>query len=400
MSVIYPKITTSFIKLASACLTIPEAPTIVGAGKRAEAVSYLKKKGYKKALIITSPSIVRYGFTDVITEGLKAQGMDYIITTEVAPDPTFAIAQSIRKKGMEAGVDCIIAIGGGSVLDCSKLVAASLVSKCRSVESFAGLLRVFKKPMEMIAIPSTAGTGSESTFIAVISNSETHQKKTMVSPKIVPDLAILDGEMLTKMPAKFAASTGMDALSHAVESYISTFNRKKTHDKHAPMAIKAIFENLYTSFCEQDNVEVKNKMLLASYYAGISMNNEMVGYAHAFAHQLGGVYGVPHGEAIGITLPQVLEYNRKSAEKKMAKLAVYCGLGTQDMSADKLADAFISKVKDLRDSMGLPAKCDKLKEEDYDMIIANAFKETSVRYPVARFMTKQDARDFLNAIKG
>lgn len=393
-----PKISTWFLKIFSHLLFLKPAPLIEGTGSLKRVTNYCLMNEYKKVFIITSENLTKLGSYDVLLEDLKEKNLEYKIFDKVFGEPNFSLAKNIIEFLKDYQPDVVVAIGGGSVLDVAKLVCASLSYPNKPLEKFAGLFKVIKKIRPLIAVPTTAGTGSETTFISVITNDK-NIKKTIVSPNIIPNLAVLDGNLTLSLPKNLTASTGVDALSHAIESYLSTCT-KHGHNFYAPTAIKMIFNNLYKSYQNPDNIEYRNKMLKASYLAGVSMNNEMVGYAHAFAHQLGSIYHIPHGNAIAITLVKVLEFQLNEAMGKMAELAKFCGFVSENENEYESAKIFIEKVRELIDSLNLEQNAPFLNKSDYETIINNAFYETARRYPVSRFMTKQEAIYFLDELKG
>lgn len=392
-----PKVSTWFLKGVSHCLNLKPAPMIEGSGCVKRIANYCIINKYKKALVVTSKTLLELGSLQAFFESLKRNGIESIVYDNIAGEPNFVLAKSIIDFSKDFEPDVVIAIGGGSVLDVSKLVSAGLADLNKPLEKFSGLLKV-RKRLPLIAVPTTAGTGSETTFISVITDAQ-GIKRTIVSPKIIPNLAVLDGELTVSLPKELTASTGIDALSHAVESYLSTCT-KKAHDFYAPTAINMIFNNLKNSYDNPEDLNFRNKMLKASYLAGVSMNNEMVGYAHAFAHQLGALYHIPHGNAIAMTLVRVLQFQQESATKKLAELAIYCGFSKEGESEQRSANIFIEKVDELITSLNLKQNCKQLKSEDYEFIIQNAFYETARRYPVSRFMTHDEAVAFLDSIKG
>ncbi len=396
-NVMNPKISTWFLKGVSHFLNLKPAPMIEGSGSVKRIANYCIINKYRKALIVTTQSLIELGLLEGFFESFKKNGLEYIVYDNVNGEPNFVLAKNILDFSKNFNPDVVVAIGGGSVLDVAKLIAAALTDPNRPLEKFVGILKVRKKLKPLIAVPTTAGTGSETTFIAVITDAQ-GIKRTVVSPKIIPSLAVLDGELLVSLPKTLTASTGIDALSHAVESYISTCT-KKAHDFYAPTAINMIFNNLKNSYENPDNLVYRNKMLKASYLAGVSMNNEMVGYAHAFAHQLGAHYHIPHGNAIAMTLVRVLQFQLNTATKKLAELASFCGFVDEGESEQKAAEIFIKKVAELISSLNLHQTCEKLKKEDYESIIENAFYETARRYPVSRFMTHDEAVAFLDSLK-
>ena len=392
---LYPKITTWCLKVLSKCLNVPKAPLVEGEGSLVRIVNYCKMKNYNNVLIVTAPFLSGSQKLQPLYDKFKASNIKFFVFDKVEGEPTFNLCEEVKRVAIEDGADVIVAIGGGSVMDLSKIVCAG-VTNDKPLSKLAGVLKIYKKPLPLFAVPTTAGTGSETTFIAVISDS-TGQKRTIVSPKIVPDLAVLDPVLMLGAPAKLVASTGIDALSHAIESYIST-NTKDGHDFYAPTAVKMIFENLKTCVEEPENLDARGKMLKASYLAGISMNNEMVGYAHAFAHQLGAFYHIPHGEAIAMVLVRTLRFQQEKCSKKLAELGLAIGLD-ESLGEDILSKLFIEKVATLIREIGLQQYCKQVKRGDFEKIIENAFRETAYRYPVARFMEKDEAYKFLELLE-
>lgn len=392
---LYSKVTTGGLKVLSKCINVPKAPLVEGEGSLIRVANYCKIKKYNSALIVTAPFLAGSPKLQPLFDKFKSFGIKFWIFDKVEGEPTFDLCEEVKRIAVEDGVDVVVAIGGGSVIDLAKIVCAGVTNE-KPLKKLAGVMKVYKKPLPLFAVPTTAGTGSETTFISVISDSS-GQKKTIVSPKIVPDLAVLDPNLLIGAPTKLVASTGIDALSHAIESYISTCT-KDGHDFYAPTAIKMIFENLKTCVEQPQNIEARSKMLKASYLAGISMNNEMVGYAHAFAHQLGAFYHIPHGEAIAMVLVKVLKFEHQNCDKKLAELGLAIGLD-EGLGEEILSKLFVEKVATLIREIGLPQYCKQVKRSDFEAIIENAFKETAYRYPVARFMEKDEAYKFLETLE-
>lgn len=392
-----PKFSTAVLKVLSHMLTLKPAPMIEGERSLFRIANYCKINDYNKVLVITSSILAEMDWAKEFYSSLEKKDIDFVVYDKADTEPTFSLAREILSFAGKFSPDCVVAIGGGSVIDVAKLICAGLEKPDKPLEKFAGILKVFKmKPL--IAVPTTAGTGSETTFISVITGDD-GVKKTIVSPKIIPNLAVLDGNLTKSLPTKLTASTGIDALSHAVESYISTCD-KKSHDHFAPMATSLIFQYLKKSCDEPENGEYRLKMLKASYLAGNAMNNEMVGYAHAFAHQLGSFYHISHGEAIAMCLVNALKFQLSSAKNKFSKLCKMCGFVRENEDEMVSAQIFIDKVDKLIKSLGLKQKCSKLERKDYGKIIENAFYETARRYPMSRFMTTEEAVAFLDQIKG
>ena len=390
----YAIVTTFFIKILSKLIKVPSAPLIEGENSLLRVVNYCKLNEYNKILIVTAPFITANSKLNGLFEKLRASNIEFCVFDKVEGEPTFHLCEEVKHTAMEENVDVIVAVGGGSVIDLCKVVCAG-VKDDKPLIKFSGILKVRKKPLPLFAVPTTAGTGSETTFIAVISDSQ-GQKRTVISPKIVPQLAVLDCNLLVNMPAKLTASTGIDALSHAIESYIST-QKTNGHSFYAPTAVNIIFNNLKKCVNEPENKIARQKMLKASYLAGISMNKEMVGYAHAFAHQLGAFYNIPHGQAIAMVLVKVLHFQREKCQSKLAELGIAIGLD-ESLGEEILSKLFIEKVANLIREIGLPQYCKQVEKKDYKQITANAFKETAFRYPVCKFMSKEDAYKFLDRL--
>ncbi len=377
-------------------LTVRVPETITGAGSREKVGAWCKAHGYQRALVIMDQVVKDLGIADKLLQSLERDGVAFVVYDGVRPNPTVGMAKAAAKLGRENQVDIVIAIGGGSPIDCGKLAAAAMTSK-KPIEKLVGILKVRQEPLPIIAVPTTAGTGSEVTVGAVISDDVTHSKTIMVSPAIVPVLAVLDGETMIDLPPQWTAATAFDALTHAVEGYIST-QKDAEAGKNATEAVILINKYLVRAFENGADVEARDALSLAAYKAGLAMNKCSVGYAHAFGHRLTGFYDMPHGTAVGLFLPHVLEFNRKAAQKDLAELAVACGLGIPEENQADLADRFIRRVFELYRAVELPEKCDRLKQSDYAAIIKEAFKETYATFPVPRYLTKQEAATLLDKV--
>ena len=377
-------------------LNVPIPETFIGAGSRSKIGAWCKEHGYKRALIITDKVVKEAGIADKILDSLNKAGVTYYIYDKVLPNPKVSMSKEAASIGKTNNVDVVIAIGGGSPIDCAKLTSAAITSK-KTINNLIGMMKVKQTPLPLIAVPTTAGTGSEVSIGAVISDDVTHMKSIMVSPKIVPQLAILDGETMIGLPKQLTAGTGFDALTHAVEAYIG-FHYNADAKRNATEAIVAIGKHLKRAYDNGSDIEARDALALASYKAGLAMNKCSLGYAHAFGHRLTGFYDLPHGMAVGMFLPHVIQYNKKAAEKELAELAIACGLGKAIEPKEVLADKFEKSIFELYDKLKLPKKCDKLKKSDYDQIIKEAFKETNSTYGVPKYMTKKEAAGLLDKI--
>ena len=277
-------------------------------------------------------------------------------------------------------------------------MAAAAITNKKPIEKLVGLFKVRKKPLPIIAVPTTSGTGSEISMGAVISDDTTHQKKLMITPKIIPRLAVLDGQTTLGLPPYLTAISGFDALTHAVEAYVSLhYNEEgKTYAKHA---VIGIYRNLQRAFENGSDIDARNSLSLASYHAGKAMNKCGLGYAHAFGHRLTELYHLPHGLAVGMVLSHVLDISRKEAQKPLSDLSIACNIGDSSEPAMQLAEKFVTWVSDLYRECGLPLTLDKLSQSDYDLIIKEAFKEAHAIYPVPKYFTKRDAYKLLDRLK-
>jgi alcohol dehydrogenase class IV len=297
----------------------------------------------------------------------------------------------LRREGCEA----ILAVGGGSPMDAAKVIAAAATND-KPMRKLAGLFKVRKTPLPLFAIPTTAGTGSEVTVAAVVSDPITHAKQFVVDPKLLPLMAALDPLLMVGLPPPVTAATGMDALTHAVESYLALTSTPQT-ERYATAAIKLVFANLPRACSEGSDVEARKAMAMASYYAGIAFTRTSVGYVHAIAHAFGAHYGTPHGLANAIVLPHVLEFSAVVAGKRVAQMARMLGIdATGDAAGDEaLARAFIGAVRDLMSRVGIPPTLEALKPNDIAAIAKQAVAEAYMNYPVPRYMTATECAELL-----
>jgi alcohol dehydrogenase class IV len=278
----------------------------------------------------------------------------------------------------------VLAVGGGSSIDAAKVICARATND-KPIRKLAGMFRVFKPILPLYAIPTTAGTGSEVTVAAVVSDPVTHAKTPIMDPKVVPQMAALDGTLMTGLPAHITAATGMDALTHAVEAYISA-NAFEETDACALAATRLIMQNLETAVKDGSNLEARQNMALASYYAGLAFTKAGVGYVHAIAHNFGAYYHTPHGLANAIVLPYILDYSKDSSIDRLAKLAEVSGLKKGKESKAQLAQKFIDHVRAMARDFGIPEKLEALKKEDIAGITKNALKEAHFTYAVPKYM--------------
>lgn len=349
----------------------------------------IKTKNVKSVLIVTDKGLMGLHLLDPLFEEMEKAGVEYHVYDGVQPNPTIDNIEDAYKMYRDNHCEGFVAFGGGSSMDCAKIAAARVVRPNKSVPKMRGLLKIMKKLPPFFAVPTTAGTGSETTLAAVISDPRTHEKYPINDPVLIPRYAVLDAELTVGLPKSITSTTGMDALTHAVEAYIGHSNTKDTADK-ARKAVRMIFDNLPVAYEDGHNIEARSNMLLASYYAGVAFTRAYVGYVHAIAHNLGGMYGVAHGLANAIILPYVLEYYGESAHKRLAELADLTGITQPGMSDVEKAHVFIEKIKEMNRAMNIPDKFDCIKEEDIPTLVKRALKEGNPLYPVPKLMNEAD----------
>lgn len=383
------------MKVATDILPWKEPAITKGAGCIKKLPYLIKQKGIKKVMVVTDKGLMGLNLLDSLFEGLKSKGIEYVVYDGVQPNPTIPNIEEARQLYIDNACEAIIAFGGGSPMDCAKAAGARVVKPNQSIPKMKGVLKVRKKLMPFFAVPTTAGTGSETTIAAVVSDPETHEKYAINDLCLRPGYAILDPELTVGLPPHITSTTGMDALTHAVEAYIGRSNTKETAER-AVQAVKLIFENLYNAYEDGKNIEARENMLLASHYAGIAFTRAYVGYVHAIGHNLGGMYGVPHGLAMSVILPYVLDYYGETAYDRLADLADVVGIAGAD-NAEK-AKNFIAAVRELNAKMNIPTSIDKIKEEDIPLIAERALAEGNPLYPVPKIMDKDECEALIKSL--
>lgn len=363
-----------------------------------EIINVLKTKNINSVLIATGKGIVNARLLSPLTNILNNNQIKYVIYDGTIPNPTIDNIEEAREIYLKINSEGIIAIGGGSVLDLAKIVGARIAKPNKSVHQMKGLLKIRKKTPLIIAIPTTSGTGSEVTIAAVITDSKNHHKYPINDFCLIPEYAVLDYRNTLNLPKFITATTGMDALTHAVEAYISNTRTKETK-KMSLMATKLIIENIKICYHDPNNIEARRNMLYASHYAGIAFTKAYVGYVHAIAHALGGKYNIAHGYANAIILPIMLEEYGSSIYKKIKSLAVYVGLATKEDSPKLATTKFIDWIYKANKEMEIPSNIDNIEEKDIDEIASFAIKEANPLYPVPKLMDKERIKEVIKTIK-
>lgn len=369
-----------------------------GNGKIKELGTFLAKKKINDVLVVTGAGMVKRGQVQPMLDGFDAAGIRYTLQTYTNTDPTTDDVEAGYKTYKENGCRAIVALGGGSRIDCAKGIAAKAAHPKKKVTQLQGLLKVHKPIMPFIAIPTTAGAGSETTVAAVITDSKTHRKAAINDPFLIPKYAVLDPELTVGLSPYTTATTGMDALAHAVEAYTNKTYNTKLEDRLAKEAVKLIHDNILLAFEEGDNLEARQNMQRGAFFAGRAFTRGCVGYVHAIGHTLGGLYGVAHGLAMAVLLPHVMRAYGEAAHQRLAELADVCGIkGGND--AEK-ANGFIDWIEETNAKMGLPDKFDMIEKKDIKQMVAWASKEANPLYPVPVIWSKKDFRKFIESIRG
>lgn len=372
-------------------------PKIIGSMKMIPEV--LEKNKCKEVLVVTDEGIVSAGLVRKLERILKDNEIRYQIYDKTVQNPTTDNVEEALSLYLNHECDSLIAFGGGSSMDCAKAVGARAVKPSQSLKKMKGLLKVHKKLPLLIAIPTTAGTGSETTLAAVITDAETRHKYVINDFFLIPRYAVLDPKVTVSLPPHITASTGMDALTHAVESYIGNSTTIDTR-KDAKKAVRLIFDNLELAYEDGNNIEARRNMLHASFYAGCAFTKSYVGYVHAVAHSLGGEYNVPHGLANAIILPMVLESYGKNVHKKLWQLALEAGLIQKGVSYEEGAARFIEAIKDLNRYFGIGTTIDAVNEREIGKLSRYADKEANPLYPVPVLMNAKELEQFYYKLMG
>ncbi len=348
--------------------------SLMGQGCLTASVDQIKTRGFKKALIVCDKVLVEVKLVNRLTDLLDKNNLEYVIFDEAQPNPTSTNVMDGVKLLEDSKCDYVISFGGGSPHDCAKGIAL-VAANGGHINDYEGVGKAAKPQLPLVAINTTAGTASEMTVFCIITDEDRHVKMAIVDPNVLPIIAVNDPELMTTMPKGLTAATGMDALTHAVEAYVSTAATPVT-DACAVKAIRLIFESLEAAVDNGDDIKARDNMAYAEYLAGMAFSNASLGYVHAMAHQLGGFYDLPHGVCNAILLPHVCEFNQQVSASRFAELAGEIGItGGSD---DELATKFIDAIKKLSTTIGIPAglkEFEVFNEGDIPTLTENALKD-------------------------
>lgn len=363
-----------------------------------EIIDVLKSNEISSVMLVTDRGVRDLGLTRSLEESIQKE-LKLTVYDGTVPNPTTENVEEALELYKKNKCTAIIAFGGGSAMDCAKAVGARVANPNKSLAQMKGILKVGKKLPLLIAIPTTAGTGSETTLAAVITDSKTRHKYAINDFPLIPKYAALMPELTVGLPKHITSTTGMDALTHAVEAYIGRSTTRQTK-RFALEAVKEIFENLETAYDDGKNLKARENMLHAAYKAGLAFTKSYVGYVHAIAHSLGGKYNVAHGLANAIILPYVLKAYGKRVYKKLWEMGVYANLFDKSESHEEGAKLFIQKIEDMNKNMNIGTKIYEIKDEDIPVLARTAEKEANPLYPVPVLWTTKELEEIYLEIKG
>jgi alcohol dehydrogenase class IV len=377
-------------------LPITQPTMMVGPGASARLGQAINDFGHHKVLIVTDAVITRLGLTAPLTQALSAGGTRFVVFDAITADaPVEQIEQGMAVFNAE-GCDAIVAFGGGSAMDAAKTMALA-VANHKHPRELVGYFKGWRAPMPLYAVPTTAGTGSEVTVAAVVSDPKTNRKLVIADTRLVPRMAALDPSLMVGLPPDVTAATGMDALTHAIEAYVGHWGTAFTN-RMALSAVRMIYDNLPMAHGNGQDLAAREKMALAANYAGQAFTRANVGYVHAIAHQLGGLYHTPHGLANAIMLPHVLRFLSPAITAKLAMLALRAKVGQKNDSEAILAQKFLDSIDAMNARLGIPATLDALREKDIAALARAACHEADVNYPVPLYMSQADCEAVIRQV--
>lgn len=349
--------------------------SFIGENSLKESIIEVKKRKFKKALIVTDEMLVKAKLTDMLTSELDSNKIEYHIYDKTKPNPTITNVNDGIDIFQKENCDFIISFGGGSPHDCAKGIALILANGGK-IKDYEGVDKSEKPQIPLVAINTTAGTASEITRFSIITDEERHIKMAIVDKHVTPIMAVNDPELMAGMPKSLTAATGMDALTHAIEAYVSTVANPIT-DTCAEKAIVLIRDNLKKAVDNGQDLEARSNMAFAEYLAGMAFNNASLGYVHAMAHQLGGFYNLPHGVCNALLLPHVQEYNIKAAAPRLRRIAELMGADVSGLSDKEGAKKAVALIRELSQRVGIPESLEelKVKKEDFNTLAENALKD-------------------------
>jgi len=377
-------------------LPIPQPILLVGPGASSRLGQALAGFGHKRILVVTDTMVARLGLLKPFTAALKAGGAAVVIFDEVTPDAPIPVIEKGIEVFRRRGCDAVVGFGGGSPMDAAKIIAYAAANDAHPFK-LAGYFKGLRSPFPIYAVPTTAGTGSEVTVAAVMSDPEHCRKLVVADTRLVPTMAALDPVLMTGLPKEVTAATGMDALTHAVEAFVGKWATDTT-DRWALAAVGLIYGNLRVACAKPKDLEARERMALAATYAGLAFTRANVGYVHAIAHQLGGRYHTPHGLANAIVLPRVLAAMAPAIPKRLARLALAAKIGKEGEKPATLAKKFIASVAAMNKAIGIPTTLAALKAGDIPDLAKAACWEADTNYPVPKYLSPRHVEALLTGL--
>lgn len=384
------------IRLAVKVLPFNQPRLLIGPGSIGRLASYIGTHEFDRVLLVTDAGITGIGLHADFAERLAAQGMTVTTYDRVEPNPTEQQIEDGIEVARREDCQAVIGFGGGSPMDAAKVIAAG-VTNDKPVSKMEGPFKVRKQPLPLFAVPTTAGTGAEVTVAAVVTNPEQRRKYAVADHKLVPLAAGLDPEITVGLPPHITAATGMDALTHGIESYISTRATEES-ERASRATVNGVFTHLRRAYDDGSDLEAREGMAMAAFEGGLSFTAVGLGYVHGVAHKLGGLYGIAHGLANAVVLPHVLDYSKDACADRLADLARVIGVGSDSASDDELADAFIAAVRALSADVGIPLSFTEIEEDDVPAIAEAAINEAFELYSVPKYMRQDDAEGLVRAL--
>ncbi len=379
-------------------MTKEKPKMLIGPGSIKSLYKELKSEGAAKPLIVTDKELTKIKLLDGMFRTFEENNIEYLVFDEVAPNPTISMVEAAKSTYLENNCDSMIGFGGGSPIDCAKIALGLTVKPGTTVKDLGMFFSIKGDIPPFFAVPTTAGTGTETNFGAIITDPDNRRKFATASKKLLAKCVVLDPELSLGLPPEVTATTGMDALTHAVESYINVAGGESGNE-NAIKAVKIIFENLLNLYENGNQIEAREAMAQAAHYAGLAMNVGFLGYVHAIAHKLGGMYNIPHGLANAVILPHVLDYYGQKVHKKLSKLAIAAGIGVEQEPRSALAERFIQTVREMNETMNIPSSIKEINDDDIDIIAEAAINEAHPMYPVPKFMKLEDLREIIIKLK-
>ena len=377
---------------------IPKPEIIQGFGTREQAGEICESAGFQKAFLVTDDTLFQLGLHDKVVASLEQHGIAYEVFHDIHSEPTAEIVEAGRRAAADCRADCVIALGGGSVMDSGKIIAAGARHPMLPIHHYLHKFAIAEGgTLPMINIPSTAGTGAECTVGAVIKNEHGVKSSTVVIGLDVSHV-ILDSELIIHAPRSVTVWCAVDALSHGLEGLLADVGSTDEDIRKSRECVRLILENLPLLLKDPENIEARQATLLAAHYGGNAINTQLAGYVHAFAHSIGGLYHIPHGKAIAWCLVPVIAAQENQRYEEMAALAVYCGLAEASCPEDRASDLLILALKKLLEDCGLEQGCAQLQEQDYERL-TDMINADSINYSPSRTLTDSEIRMLLDQIR-